>query len=156
MSNEYEKVLKLEKKLEDFVIDGIDTTDVECEKVVLQISKLLDKINNSELLNLLTIPYALNDFIDVTVYFKKYKLNYKELKENNSYKEEFKKLSLLVEEIREKAISEEEYQFICYKCDVDNTASYLLGKMNNKDIMNLANEADDWSYKLFLFQNLKK
>ena len=73
MSNEYEKILKLEEKLEGMTVNGIDTTDVKCEQVVLQISKLLDKIDNSELLKLLTFPYALNEFIDVTVYFKKYK-----------------------------------------------------------------------------------
>ena len=46
--------------------------------------------------------------------------------------------------------------FICNKCEVDNVASYLLDKMSNEDIMTLSQESDDWNYKLFLFENLKK
>ena len=51
---------------------------------------------------------------------------------------------------------EEEYMYICNKCDVDNVASYLLTNMSNEDIMALSWESDDWNYKLFLFENLKK
>ena len=152
MSPSYEKILKLETKLEDLDIDNEDKRD----KILLQISNLLDKIDNMELLDLYSEPYILNGFINLPLYFKKYKLDKKKLKEDNSYKEEFKKVSLLVEEIREKCGNEEEYLFLCYKCDVDNVASYLLKHMSNEDVMELANETDDWSYKLFLFENLKK
>ena len=152
MSSSYKKILKLETELEDLDIDNEDKRD----KILVQISNLLDKIDNMELLDLYSEPYLLNGFINVPLYFKKYKLDKKKLKEDNSYKEEFKKVSLLVEEIRDKCDNEEEYLFLCYKCDVDNVASYLLKHMSNEDIMELANETDDWSYKLFLFENLKK
>ena len=152
MSSSYKKILKLETELEDLDIDNEDKRD----KILVQISNLLDKIDNMELLDLYSEPYLLNGFINVPLYFKKYKLDKKKLKEDNSYKEEFNKVNLLVEEIREKTNNEQEYLFLCYKCDVDNVASFLLKHMSNEDIMNLANETDDWSYKLFLFENLKK
>ena len=152
MSSSYKKILKLETELEYLDIDNEDKRD----KILVQISNLLDKIDNMELLDLYSEPYLLNGFINVPLYFKKYKLDKKKLKEDNSYKEEFNKVNLLVEEIREKTNNEQEYLFLCYKCDVDNVASFLLKHMSNEDIMNLANETDDWSYKLFLFENLKK
>ena len=156
MSENLDKILKLENKLESLMEDGIDTTDTKCEKVVLQIAKLLDKISNYELLYLLNESDCISQVIDITAYFKKYKLNKKEVKENNSFMEEFKKLSSFVEEIREKAICEEEYLYICYKCDVDNVAAYFLKHMSNSDIMELSNNSTDWDYKLFLFGNLKE
>ena len=152
MSPSYEKILKLETKLEDLDIDNEDKRD----SILLQISNLLDKIDNMELLDLYSEPYVLNSFINIPLYFKKYKLDKKKLKEDNSYKEEFKKVNLLIEELREKSNNEEDYLFLCYKCDVDNVASYLLKNMSNEDIMELANSSDDWNYKLFLFENLKK
>ncbi len=156
MSENLHKVLKLEDKLASFIEDGINTTDTKCEEVVLQIAKLLDKIDNNELLYLLDDENCINNVIDITAYFKKYKLNKKEIKENNTFIEEFKKLSSFVEDVREKSVCEEEYLYICYKCDVDKVATYLLNNMSNEDIMSLANESDDWNYKLFLFENLKE
>ena len=155
MSENLDKILKLENKLASFMEDGIDTTDTKCEKVVLQIARLLDKISNHELLYLLNESDCISQVIDITAYFKKYKLNKKEIKENITFIDEFKKLSSFVEEIREKSICEEEYLYICYKCDVDSAASFLLSNMPNEDIMRLANQSDDWNYKLFLFENLK-
>ncbi len=154
MSSSYKKILKLETELEDLTFNDEDTN--KRDKILLQISNLLDKIDNMELLDLYSEPYALNAFINVPLFFKKYKLDKKKLKEDNLYKEEFKKVSLLVEDLREKCNNEEEYLFLCYKCDVDNVATYLLKHMSNEDIMELANATDDWSYKLFLFENLKK
>ena len=145
MSENLRKILKLEVELEDYLKDGIDTTNVECEKVVLKISKLLDKIDNVELLEVLNPEYALHEVIDVSAYFKKYKLDKVKLKKENYY----------LEDLREKAVCEEEYLYICLKVDVDDTAAYLLRNMSNEDIMMLANESDDWNYKLFLFENLK-
>ena len=156
MSENLDKVLKLENKLASLIQDGISTTDTKCEKVVLQIARLLSKIDNQELLYLLDNEYCIHEVIDVTAYFKKYKLNKKEIKKNNSYVEEFNKLSLFVEEIREKSICEDEYLYICYKCDVDGASDYLLSNMSNEDIMKIANQSDDWNYKLFLFENLKE
>ena len=46
MSENLRKILKLEVELEDYLKDEIDTTNVECEKVVLKISKLLDVIRS--------------------------------------------------------------------------------------------------------------
>ena len=155
MSENLDKILKLENKLVSLIEAGFDTTDTKCEKVVLQIARLLDKISNHELLYLLNESDCISQVIDITAYFKKYKLNKKEIKENNTFMEEFKKLSSFVEEIREKSICEEEYLYICYKCDVDNVAAFLLSNMPNEDIMMLANQSDDWNYKLFLFENLK-
>ena len=76
-------------------------------------------------------------------------------KEDNTYKEAFKKLNSFVERICDASLSDEEYRFICYKCDVDGVSEYLLKNMENQDIMELSKETDDWNYKLFLFSKFK-
>ena len=93
--------------------------------------------------------------LDVANYFKRYKVNKKKLKEDNTYKEAFKKLNSFVERICDASLSDEEYRFICYKCDVDGVSEYLLKNMENQDIMELSKETDDWNYKLFLFSKFK-
>lgn len=156
MSENLRKIIDLESKLGILLEDGIDTTDVKCESIVLSISNLLKKINNDELIYLLLNGDYIHTVIDITAYFKKYKINKKKIKEENLYKESFKKLSLFVERVRTASVCEEEYMYICNKCDVDNIANYLLTNMKNEDIMALSNETDDWNYKLFLFENFKK
>ena len=156
MSENLLKIFNLEDKLELLLEDGIDTTNLECEKIVLTISKLIEKLNNDELIDLLLKANTIHQVIDVTAYFKKYKINKKKIKNENLYKEAFKKLSYFVERVRVASICEEEYTYICSKCDVDNAADYLLTNMSNEDIMALSNESDDWNFKLFLFGNLKK
>ena len=155
MSENLKKIIILEEKLDDYLKDGIDTTDVECEKVVLEIADLLSSLSNDELIYLLLNSDSIHQVIDVTAYFKKYIINKKKLKEENSYKEEFKKLSYFVERIREASVCEEEYMYICNKCEVDLVSDYLLSNMKNEDIMELSKESDDWNYKLFLFGNFK-
>lgn len=149
------KVYNLEEKLETLLEKGIDATNIECEKLVLTISNLLHKLNNDELLELLLNANSLHRVIDVTAYFKKYKINKKKIKSENLYKEAFKKLSSFVERIRYASVCEEEYTYICNKCDVDSISDYLLTNMSNEEIMELSNESDDWNFKLFLFGNLK-
>ena len=156
MSENLRKIIDLESKLGLLLEDGIDTTDTKCESLVLSISNLLKKISNDDLIYLLLNGDYIHTVIDVTAYFKKYKINKKKIKEENLYKESFKKLSLFVERIRSASVCEEEYMYICNRCDVDNIASYLLTNMKNEDIMALSQESDDWNYKLFLFENLKK
>lgn len=156
MSENLKKIILLEDKLADFLKDGIDTTNIECESVVLKISDLLKKVNNNDLVYLLEHGSYIHEVIDVTVYFKKYKINKKRIKTENSYVKEFKKLTYFVEKLREVCVSEEEYLYICNKCLVDDISNYLLTNMQNEDIMELSQETDDWNYKLFLFGNLKK
>lgn len=155
MSDNLKRIINLEYELETLIEKDIDPTNIECENIVLNISKLLKKINNDELIYLLLNGEAIHKVIDVTAFFKKYKINKKKLKEEDTYKESFKRLSSFVERIRYASICEEEYMFICNKCDVDNVSNYLLTNMKNEDIMALSQETDDWNYKLFLFENLK-
>ena len=149
------KIIDLDEKLNIFLEEGLDATDDKCEKLVLEITKLLEKLDNDELLYLMTNVESIHSFIDITSYFKQYKINKKEIKEKNLYQETFKKLNLFVERIRDVSICEEEYMYICQKCAVDDTSNYLLSNMSNEDIMLLSKESDDWNYKLFLFGNLK-
>ena len=118
-------------------------------------SSLLKHLNNDELLYVLNNLVCIHQVIDVDAYFKKYKINKKKLKEENSYKEAFQKLSSFVERIHDASLSEYEYQYICKLCDVDNVSDYLLKNMDNNSIMELSKESDDWNYKLFLFANFK-
>lgn len=156
MSENLQKILNLEIELGELIEDKIDTTDIRCEEIVFSISNLLKKVSNDDLIYLLLNGDYIHQMIDVTEYFKKYKINKKKIKAENSYKEAFKKLSYFVERIREASVCEEEYMYICQKTKVDEIADFLLTNMSNEDIMSLSNETDDWNYKLFLYGNLKK
>ena len=154
MSKNLLKIIELEDELNEILEDNLNKED-ECEKIVSEIARLLEKLDNDELLYLMTNSDIIHRFIDITAYFKKYKINKKEIREKNSYQETFKKLNLFVERVRDVSICEEEYMYICQKCCVDDISNYLLSKMSNEEIMSLSFETDDWNYKLFLFGNLK-
>lgn len=155
MSDNLYKVIELENEVTDLLLNGYTKETLEVELIINKIEKILSKLNNKELLYILKNGSIIHEFINVSDYLKKYKINKKELKMDNSYKDELKKLNNFIELISESSIDENEYMYICTKCDVDNIASYLLSKMTNEDIMNLSNESDDWNYKLFLYGNLK-
>ena len=154
MSENLKKIIILEEKLELFLEEN-NINNVECENIVLKIKELLKKVSNNDLIYLLENGNGIHEFINVTTYFKKYKINKKQIKADNSYVKEFKKLTYFVEKLREISLCEEEYMYICNKCLVDDISNYLLTNMKNEDIMELSHETDDWNYKLFLFGNLK-
>ena len=155
MSKELYKILELDNEITELFIQDRKLNDSKIQDIVLNIKRKIIKLNNQEILYLLKNGNGIHEFMDVLDYLKKYKINKKELKENNSYKEELKKLNKFIEIISDSAINDEEYMYICNKCDVDNIANYLLSNMTNSDIMELSNNSDDWNYKLFLFGNLK-
>ena len=154
MSDNLYDIIEYENDLYDIVENNKIGSDEEKE-IISKIKKILVKLNNNELIYLLNNGTIIHTVVDILLYFKKYKINKKELKENNSYKEELNKLNNFIENVRESTINEDEYLYICSKCDVDNIANYLLDHMSNEDIMSLSNASDDWNYKLFLYGNLK-
>ena len=155
MSDNLYKIINLEDELTELFFNGKRNDDLEVIELVSKIERILPKLNNKEILYLLKNGTSIHDVLDIVVYLKKYKINKKELKEENSYKEELKKLNNFIEMVSDSSINENEYMYICMKCDVDQVASYLLSHMTNEDIMSLSNESDDWNYKLFLYGNLK-
>jgi len=155
MSDNLYKIFELESELNDLLLNGYKKETEEVKLIISEFERILPKLNNKELLYLLKNGNSIHEFIDVADYLKKYKINKKELKIDNSYSDELKKLNSFIELISDSSIDENEYMYICTKCDVDNVASYLLSKMSNEDIMKLSNETDDWNYKLFLYGNLK-
>ena len=155
MSDNLYKVLELENDLYELDIDNNGIGTDEEKKLISKLDKFLNKLTNNELIYLLNNGTIIHQVLDVLMYFKKYKINKKEIKENKSYKEELNKLNNFIENIRDSVLNEEEYMYICSKCDVDNVANFLLNNMSNEDIMSLSNESNDWNYKLFLYGNLK-
>ena len=155
MSDNLYKIFELENSLTDYLLDGCNKDTFEVKIIIMKMSKILPKLNNKEILYLLKNGSSIHEVIDVIDFLKKYKINKKELKLDNSYSDELKKLNNFIGLISDSSIDENEYMYICTKCDVDNVASYLLSKMSNEDIMKLSNESDDWNYKLFLYGNLK-
>ena len=156
MSQSLYKILELDNEITDGLLNNKSIDDLDIQKSIMKIKSYLKKIDNREVLYLLKNGNSINEVLDVTEYLNKYKINKKELKENNYYKEELNKLNIFIELISDSSINEEEYMYICNKCGVDEIANYLLSKMTNRDIMELSNESDDWNYKLFLYGNLKK
>ena len=67
MSENLKKIIILEEKLDNYLIGGIDTTNIECENVVLEISELLKLLDNDELLYLLINGNSIHQVIDVYV-----------------------------------------------------------------------------------------
>ena len=155
MSDNLYKILELENSLTDYLLDGCNKDTFEVQIIITKMNKILSKLNNKELLYLFKNGSSIHEVIDISTYLKKYKINKKELKIDNSYSDELKKLNNFIGLISDSSIDENEYMYICTKCDVDNVASYLLSKMSNEDIMKLSEESDDWNYKLFLYGNLK-
>ena len=155
MSDNLYKVLNLENDLSELYYQNLKLESEQVQIIITKLEKVLVKLNNTELIYLLKNGTIIHQVLDVLVYFKKYKINKKKLKETNSYKEEFNKLNKFIEEIRDSVWNEDEYMYICSKCDVDTVASFLLSQMSNEDIMSLSNASDDWNYKLFLYGNLK-
>ena len=156
MSDNLYKVLELENDLYELDVENNGKGSVEEKNLISKLDKKLNKLDNNELIYLLKNGTIIHQVLDILVYFKKYKINKKELKENNSYKEELNKLNSFIEEIKKSVWNEDEYMYICSKCDVDSVANYILNKMSNEDIMSLSNASNDWNYKLFLYGNLKE
>ena len=152
MSQELNKILMYDDDIKKLLLSN---NQLKIKEIVSKIEKILNKLNNIEILYLLKNNYYLHDYIDVCLYLKKYKINKKEIKENNSYKEELINLNNFISYVSDCSINEEEYMYICNKCEVDNIANYLLSNMSNLEIMELSNESNDWNYKLFLYGNLK-
>lgn len=155
MSCNLYKILDLENDLTDFFYQGKDKLSIEVQEIVSKMEKLLVKLNNKEILYLLKNGTSIHDVLDIVIYLKKYRINKKEINHDNSYKEELKKLNNFIQMVSDASLNENEYMYICMKCDVDNVANYLLSHMSNEDIMILSQESDDWNYKLFLYGNLK-
>ena len=155
MSDNLLKAIEIDNEITDMLINGLNSKDEIMQRFTLKLSKILEKLNNKEILYLLQNGNGIHEIIDVLNFLKKYKINKKELELDNSYTDELKKLNNFIELINDSSINEDEYMYICSKCDVDNVASFLLSKMSNDDIMKLSNETDDWNYKLFLYGNLK-
>ena len=155
MSDNLYKVLDLENELSDLYYDNKDLNSEEGKNIISKLEKILNKLNNMELIYLLKNGTIIHQVIDILIYFKEYKINKKELKENHSYKEELTKLNRFIQDINDSSWNEDEYMYICSKCKVDDVADYLLKHMSNEDIMSLSNDSNDWNYKLFLYGNLK-
>ena len=153
MSDNLYKILTLENELTDVL--SSNKNEELLQNIIKKMNKLLSKINNTEILYLLRNGSSIHEVINIFDYLHEYKINKKQLKEENGYKDELRKLNNYLSIINDSVLNEDEYLLVCNKCNVDNVAEYLLSKMSNNDIMELSNESDDWNYKLFLYGNLK-
>ena len=85
MSDNLYDIIEYENDLYDIVENNKIGSDEEKE-IISKIKKILVKLNNNELIYLLNNGTIIHTVVDILLYFKKYKINKKELKENNSYK----------------------------------------------------------------------
>ena len=83
VSKELNEILKIEDELGYLFEDKELINDNEAKKIGDKLLRLLKKLNNDELLYLLDNVIYIHQVVDITRFFKKYKINKKEIKENN-------------------------------------------------------------------------
>ena len=162
MDKNLNAILMIDQKIGDFYYDNIDLTDNEFmdkfEKTnyISKALKIISKLSNKNVLEVLKRSRYLTDFIDLKKFLKPYKINKKYLKENKElYIEEYKRLRNTCNLISNIATSNNEFYEYMDVLNVDDIELYLLNNMPNEQIYTLASETGIWDEKLFYFSFFK-
>ena len=162
MSDKLEKLLNIDYLISTFDINNRDLSDFElrCKfedsGLVDKALKLLSTMNNNDVIESFKRSEFLFKYIDYSRFFKKIRLDKKRIKEENSYLEEYKRITDLLDILIIKC-----HESICDSNQIldllgfDNILDYLLTEMSNDDIMELATSSTDWEDKLYYYAYLK-
>ena len=162
MDDKLNKLLLIDQEIGDFLYENDFLTEDEIankfeeKDFVGKAMKIIKKLSNNNLIELLKRSRYLSSFIDLKRFIKKYPLNKAKLKKNNSlYIEEYHRLQNICFRINDISFDKEEFNEYLDILDVDNVEKYLLEHMPNEQIYTLANENGIWEEKLYYFSFLK-
>lgn len=163
MNKKLNDLLIIDQEIGDFLYKNNDLNDNELSvkfeesNFVNKALKILSKLSNKNVFELLKRSRYLNTFIDIKKFIKKYPINKTYLKENKDmYIEEYHKLHNMCLYISSISNDYKEFNEYMNILDVDNIECYLLNHMSNEQIYFLSNETTDWSQKLYYFSFLKR
>lgn len=162
MDDKLNKLLLLDQEIGDFLYENENLNDNEIalkfeeKKFVDRAIKILKKLSNNNVIELLKRARYLTNFIDLKKFIKKYPLNKSKLKKNKElFIEEYKKLQKTCFFLSDIAIDYKEFREYMDVLDIDNVEKYLLENMPNDQIYKLSLETGIWDEKLFYFSFLK-
>lgn len=152
----------IDQEIGDFLYDNNGLSDNELntkfeEKgYVNKALKLLSKLSNKGVLELIKRSRYLNSFIDIKKFLSGYPINKTYLKNNKDmYIEEYKKLKNTCVYLSDISLDYNEFQEYMKVLDVDGVEFYLLENMPNEQIYELSHDTGDWMQKLYYFSFLK-
>ena len=155
-------LLIIDQEIGDFFYQNNDLSDNELDikfeekDFIGKALKIIDKLSNKDVLELLKRCSYLNDYIDIKKFIKKYPLNKSYLKKNKElYLDEYHKLRNTCIYLCDISSNYQEFQEYMDVIDADGVEAYLLSNMPNKQIYSLSLETTDWSQKLYYFSYFK-
>ena len=163
MSEEINNLLIIDQEIRDFTRDNYELSEEEFnslfdkKKFIAKAKRILNKLNNKELVEAIKRSEYIWSYIDLGYYIKKYPIDKNYLK-NNSDKnlDEYKNLQKFCLHVSELTNNYEDFFKYADILDIDGAEEYLLKNMPNEQIYELSQETDDWVQKLFYFSFLKK
>ena len=162
MDKKLNSLLMIDQEIGDFLEENNDLSDNEISTLfeeknfVGKALKIVQKLSNRNIIELIKRSRYLNMYIDLKKYVKRYPLNKSYLKNNKEmYIEEYKKLRNMCFYLSDIAIDYNDFQEYMNVLDVDNVEAYLLKNMPNDQIYTLSMDTNDWLQKLYYFSFLK-
>ncbi len=163
MDKNLDKILSIDQEIGDFLYDNDSLSDKEIStkfeehRFIDRAIKIINKLSNKSIIELLKRSRYLRDYIDMKRFIKKYPINKKRLKDNKElYLEEYQKLQKTCLFLNDISIDTQEFLEYLDILDVENIEKYLLKNMSNEQIYSLANSTNIWEEKLYFFSFLKK
>lgn len=163
MDKNLNKVLSIDQEIGDFLYDNDNLTDKEIsvkfeeKRFIDRALKIIRKLSNNNIIELLKRSRYLRDFIDIKRFIKKYPINKKKLKYNKElYLEEYQKLQKTCSFLNDISIDYGEFLEYMDILDIPSVEKYLLTNMSNEQIYSLANNTNIWDEKLYFFSFFKK
>ena len=157
------KILLIDQEIGDFLYENDNLSDNEIatifdeKKYIDKSLKIIKKMSNNSLVELIKRARYITSFIDLKKFIKKYPINKSYLKKNKDlYIEEYKKLQKTCFCLNDISVDYQEYREYMDILDIDNVEKYLLENMPNDQIYMLANSTGVWDEKLYFFSFFKK
>lgn len=168
-SENVDKILDLDKEINDFLekySSGKKPDYYEKElnkqwkihgdKFVKRADKILKSMSNVELMYTLLGTERIKDITEIFEYFKPYKIDVDYLKNHPDKAKEYYYENLMQQDaIQKTAINEYYYKIIMDKNYFEEIERFVLSKMSNAELMELAAASKDWYEKLYYYGFIK-
>lgn len=163
MDKNLNSLLIIDQKIGDFFDENESLSDKELNNkfdqmnYINQALKIINKLSNKNVIELLKRSRYLPSFIDIKKFIKKYPLNKTFLRKNKDlYLDEYKKLRNMCFYLSNISIDYNDFLEYMKILDADNIEKYLLENMPNEQIYELSKDTGLWEEKLFYFSFFKK